>query len=349
MNRFKRIFLRAFARFGGLRIARHIANHFELARGIHRQPAFPFVKRCHAKRAQILVYHRVNDQADPIFPAVPTKAFAQQMEYAAEHYTVCSLGEAVDRLRSDDVPDQLLSITFDDGYRDNYTHAFPILHRLGLPATIFLATGAIGSGRMLWHDRVLAALRDSPAGVLTNFPGPGSRYPLSTPAERRRALMPVLNFLWSLDDSERSLQVEKLVRRLETDAPAGSDGLMLSWGEVEAMSRAGIAFAAHTVTHPILSKLLPQQVKQEIRASKEAIEANLKMPVRHFAYPVGRREDFTDEVKRELRDAGFDCAVTTISGSNDSRQDLFELRRATPWDHDINSFALRLSYFKFAS
>jgi hypothetical protein len=76
---------------------------------------------------------------------------------------------------------------------------------------------------------------------------------------------------------------------------------------------------------------------------------NLKTPVKHFAYPVGRREDFTDAVKKQLRDAAFDCAVTTIFGSNDSQQDLFELRRATPWDQDVDSFALRLNYFKFVS
>jgi hypothetical protein len=202
---------------------------------------------------------------------------------------------------------------------------------------------------MLWHDRVFAALRETQATALENFRGNGSTYPLNTPAEKRHALSQLLNFLWSLDDSDRSRWVEKLIQELGTKAPMGCEGLMLSWDEIRVMSEHGIAFGAHTVTHSILSKLFPQQVKQEIRVSKEIIEANLKMPVKHFAYPVGRRDDFTDTVKKELRNADFECAVTTIFGSNDARQDLFELRRATPWDRDIDSFALRLSYFKFAS
>jgi peptidoglycan/xylan/chitin deacetylase (PgdA/CDA1 family) len=349
MSPFRKILVGAVVHLGGLRIIRFIANGFELKKSTNGQLGFPFVRRRRSKSVQILVYHRVNNENDSIFPGVPVTTFTEQMEYVAEHYTVCSLGDAVERIRSDDIPTDLLTITFDDGYRDNYTCAFPILNRLGLPATIFLATDAIDSGRMLWHDRVFAALRETQATALENFRGNGSTYPLNTPAEKRRALSQLLNFLWSLDDSDRSRWVEKLIQELGTKARMGCEGLMLSWDEIRAMSEHGIAFGAHTVTHPILSKLSPQQVKQEIRVSKEIIEANVKMPVKHFAYPVGRPDDFTDTVKKELRDADFECAVTTIFGSNDARQDLFELRRATPWDRDIDSFALRLSYFKFAS
>ena len=349
MNPFRKVLLWAVVRLGGIRVIRFIANVFELKKTANRNLGFPFIKRRGSTSAQILVYHRVNDENDPIFPGVPVRAFAKQMEYVAEHYTVCSLSETVERIRSDDVPAELLTITFDDGYRDNYENAFPILSRLSLPATVFLATGAIDSGRMLWHDRVFAALRETRATALENFAGNGSTYPLNTPAEKQHTLSQLLKFLWSLDDSDRSRWVEKLIQQLGTKAPMGCEGLMQSWDEIRAMSEHGIAFGAHTVTHPILSKLSPQQVKHEIRASKEIIEANVKMPVKHFAYPVGRRDDFSDAVKNELRDADFECAVTTIFGSNDARQDLFELRRAIPWDRDIDSFALRLGYFKLTS
>ena len=336
-------------RLGGLRVIWLIANVFELKKTTSGQIGFPFVKRRRSKSAQILVYHRVNDENDPIFPGVPIRAFAEQMEYVAEHYTVCSLDETVERIRSDDVLDKLLTITFDDGYRDNYTHAFPILNRIGLPATIFLASDAIDSGRMLWHDRVFSALRTTRATALEQFGDNGQTYPLNTAAEKRHALIQVLKFLWSLDDRDRSLWVERLNHQLGIEEPVSCERLMLSWDDIRAMSEHHIGFGAHTVTHPILSKIPERQRKYEIRESKEIIESNLKMPVKQFAYPVGRREDFTDLVKKELRDAGFECAVTTIFGANDSKQDLFELRRATPWDYDIESFALRLNYFKFIS
>jgi peptidoglycan/xylan/chitin deacetylase (PgdA/CDA1 family) len=349
MNRLQRWTLRGAAYFRLLSLLRRLLNLVQLKKSSTGEPAFPYIRRRRNRSIQILVYHRVNDENDCVFPGVPIEVFNEQMQYVAENYQVCTLDDLVQRLQTGDVPDNALAITFDDGYRDNYEHAFPILNRLNLPATVFLATDAIDSGRMLWHDRVFAALRETRTTALEEFGGNGSTYPLSTPADKRHALSQLLKFLWSLDDSDRSRWVEKLIQQLGIKAPMGCDGLMLSWDEIKTMSQRGIAFGAHTVTHPILSKLSPQQVKQEIRASKEIIEANVKMPVRHFAYPVGRREDFTEAVKEELKNAGFECAVTTIFGSNDAQQDLFELRRATPWDRDIDSFAVRLSYFKFAS
>jgi len=336
-------------RLGMLPLARTLFNLIQAKKTPAGDLAFPYIKRRRAESIQVLLYHRVNDENDSVFPAVPTEVFGRQMEYVAENYRICALQELVESLKADDVPENALSITFDDGYRDNYENAFPILKRLDMPATIFLATGAIDSGRMLWHDRVFAALRETRATALENFAGNGSTYPLNTPAEKQRALSRLLKFFWSLEDGDRSQWVEKLVQQLGIEAPSDCDGLMLNWDEIRAMSQHRIGFGAHTVTHPILSKIPAKQLKQEIRDSKDIIEINLKLPVKHFAYPVGRREDFTGAVKKELRDTGFECAVTTVSGSNDAKQDLFELRRATPWDQDIDSFALRLSYFKFAS
>jgi peptidoglycan/xylan/chitin deacetylase (PgdA/CDA1 family) len=349
MNRVTRVLLRGISRLGGVRILRFVAEVFELKKLADGGIGFPFVKRRRSKSAQILIYHRVNDENDPIFPGVPTKTFARQMEYVAEHYTVCSLNETVGRIRSDDVPDRLLAITFDDGYRDNYTNAFPVLNKLSLPATIFLATDAIDSGRVLWHDRVFSALRTTKAKTLEEFGDNGGSFPLGTAVEKRLVLAQALKFLWSLDDHERSLQVERLAKLLGISESASCNNLMLGWDDIRFMSHHGVGFGAHTVTHPILSKLSACRLRREIRESKATIEAHLNAPVKHFAYPVGRREDFTENVKDELRDAGFECAVTTIFGANDSKQDLFELRRATPWNQDIDSFALRLNYFKFAS
>jgi len=349
MNLMRKVLLWTFVHLGGLRAARAIARVVELKKSAGGGLSFPFIKPRRAGGAQILVYHRVNDENDPIFPGVPISAFAAQMEYVAEHYAVCSLSETVQRIRANDLPAEVLAITFDDGYRDNYENAFPILERLGLPATVFLATDAIGSGRVLWHDRVLSALRKTRAPALVNFGAKGQTYPLNTPGAKRHVLRQVLEFLWSLDDSDRSLWVERLIEKLAVEEPINCGRLMLGWDEIAAMSERQIEFGAHTVTHPILSKISQRQLTREIHESKATIESHLKMPVKHFAYPVGRRQDFTDDVKKELHDAGFESAVTTICGSNTPRQDVFELRRATPWDRDIDSFALRLSYFKFSS
>ena len=113
------------------------------------------------------------------------------------------------------------------------------------------------------------------------------------------------------------------------------------------MHQSGIAFGAHTVTHPILSKLCISRAREEIYTSKRVIEEELRAPVRTFAYPCGREEDFNELTKSIVRDAGYMCAVTAIFGSNDSGQDVFKLRRGIPWEEDLPSFAIKLAWYKF--
>jgi peptidoglycan/xylan/chitin deacetylase (PgdA/CDA1 family) len=95
--------------------------------------------------AQILSYHSIGDHpADPY--AVTTGDFANQMAYLAERFTVLSMDQLADRLGEEKpLPPRAVAVTLDDGYRDSYTQAYPILARLGIPATIFLPVGFMGS------------------------------------------------------------------------------------------------------------------------------------------------------------------------------------------------------------
>jgi peptidoglycan/xylan/chitin deacetylase (PgdA/CDA1 family) len=124
---------------------------------------------------------------------------------------------------------------------------------------------------------------------------------------------------------------------------------MLTWDEVKVMHQRGVSFGSHTVTHPILSKISADEAKKEIDESKRIIEEKLRIPIRSFAYPNGRKEDFSEATKILLREAGYSCALTTIFGANESDQDLLELRRATPWERDIRAFRIKLNYYKFCS
>jgi peptidoglycan/xylan/chitin deacetylase (PgdA/CDA1 family) len=122
---------------------------------------------------------------------------------------------------------------------------------------------------------------------------------------------------------------------------------MMSWEDAEAMLRGGISFGSHTASHPALSRLSADQSRVEILKSKKAIEERLNIPVRSFAYPRGRREDFSERVKEQLKEAGYICALTTLFGSNDAGRDLFELKRGGPWEEYLPLFALKLSWQKF--
>jgi peptidoglycan/xylan/chitin deacetylase (PgdA/CDA1 family) len=293
-------------------------------------------------RVPILTFHRVNDDDDPFMPSLPTAVFAGQMAHIARHYRVLTAEDLAARLQGGRVPRNALAITFDDGYRDNLTHAAPILKRLGLPATIFLVTGHIDTPRVLWFDRLAMAFKSATARRVEL--ADGRVLSLGTVGDRLAALDTALALLKRLSDDERSASVEGLIASLRPN-PERPKRLMLSWDEVDALRGLGFSIGAHTVTHPILSRLTPARAWEEIHGSKLAIEKALGEPVRAFAYPNGRPDDYNETVTRLVHDAGFTCALTTRRGLNDTDTPVLELRRGGPWEHHLPTYALKLAHY----
>ena len=300
-----------------------------------RQAAFP-----------ILTYHRVNDDGDPFFRALPTAVFERQMRHVARNYRVLPLEELVDRLQRGGLPRNALAITFDDGYRDNLTHAAPILARLGLPATIFLATGFIGTAEVPWVDRLAHGLKKCAAdSVRTPW---GKELDLAGVAARLRAMERTLEYFKGVPDEERHRALEALLAALGVTDQRAFKNLMLSWDDVHALQGLGFTIGAHTVNHPILSRVTPQRAWTEILGSRTMIESACGTAPRAFAYPNGGAADYTDTVRRLVREAGFSCAVTTRFGLNTPNTNPWELRRGGPWEHHLPTFALKLAWYRLA-
>jgi peptidoglycan/xylan/chitin deacetylase (PgdA/CDA1 family) len=290
----------------------------------------------------ILSFHRVNDDNDPFFPAVRTAVFDRHMRFVAENYCVLTVEDIADRMRVGMVPRNALAITFDDGYRDNLTHAAPILLRHGLPATFFVTTGFIGD--IPWFDQLALAFKTTSASVLDCL-GRELLPLFSTPA-RLHALERTLAVLKSLPDVRRRRLADRVLERLGWPDQRGLKGSMLSWDDVLALRGMGFSIGGHTVTHPILSRVSPKQAWQEIRGSWEAIEAACGTPPRGFAYPNGRVDDYTPGVVQAVREAGFTCAVTTEFGVNTVETSPWEFRRGGPWEPDVSTFALKLAAYR---
>jgi len=288
----------------------------------------------------------MNDEREPIFGGVPVPLFARQMETLDRYFNVLPLEELVERAAKSDVPPNAVAITFDDGYQDNYENAFPILKQFGLPATIFLATGAIDSNTPLWHDRVFDAFRRTNTESVSFAE---EEYPLRTPSEKCTAVNAFRRYLRKYNFQDWADQIQQLTDKLGMPETGCLHAQKLSWREIEEMSIEKITFGAHTVTHPILTRMPLAKAIDEIVSSKETIERRLSSPVRLFAYPNGGPDDFNEPIKRALKDAGFLCGVTTLWGSNDTHTDPYELRRVQLWDLNPQISALKLGWYKFLS
>ena len=292
----------------------------------------------------ILTFHRVNDDDDPFMPALSTAVFAARMEHIAKHYVVFTVEDLVERLQQGRLPRKALALTFDDGYQDNLTHAAPILARYGLPATIFLTTGYIGTQRVLWFDRLALALKATtcPEVGLAE----GLVVSLRSKADRVRALQAALAHLKQIPDGERRRGLDQLLSQLGAGPGDAPKRLMLTWEEVDALRGLGFSIGAHTVSHPILSRLSADEAWEEINGSKLAIEKAIGTPPRAFAYPNGGSEHYNEAITRLVRQAGFTCAVTTRRGRNTSTTPRLELRRGGPWEHHLPTYALKLAHYQ---
>jgi peptidoglycan/xylan/chitin deacetylase (PgdA/CDA1 family) len=296
---------------------------------------------------QILMYHRVIKTDDPFAMApVLEQDFEAQMVVLKRHFRPVSLEQLLLEVAEGRVHPRTVCITFDDGYRDNYEVAFPILKAHSIPATIFLATDFIGSGETTWYDRVLQQFRLSKAAKLDFPPAGFQAEDISHPNGRRDLAFRCLEKMKVHPPSARDNLILQLGAALDVPSQVNHD-LMLDWAMVREMRRSGIGFGGHTCSHPILSTLDKESAAAEISGSKTKLESELQESVSHFAYPNGRSGDFNEDTKAAIKGAGFTCALTTNPGINLPGEDLYEVKRVQPWEPSINRFLGRMALERF--
>lgn len=282
----------------------------------------------------IFGYHGVKTDADTTedWLLVSASVFARQMRFVRDHYDCMPLSEGVQRLLAGDLRRPAACITFDDGYRNNLTVAKPILEEFSLPATVFLATGYIGTNRSLWTTRLtyaFAADRDQDI-PLDRFSMPPVR---SGPLHRAETAR-FINSLKTLPSADRDSMIDYLDDVLgPCEIPSTFD--FLDWDEVHELARGGaITIGAHTVNHELLSRVPDERLRLEIFQARDMLAERTGSTPREFAFPNGRPQDIDARSEPLLRSAGFTSAVTTVPGTNDRHANAFYLRRSLVGGYD---------------
>lgn len=291
-------------------------------------------------RLSILIYHRVLAQADPLAPDVPdARAFEMQMRWVRAWFNVMPLRRAVDLLYAGRIPPRALAITFDDGYADNEEIAAPILRRLGMSATFFISTGYLDGGCM-WNDRIIEAVRTCRRDSLDLGWIGLEGIELTSQVFRQRAVGTILERIKHLPPAERSAAVERI------ESLAGTRTrpvLMMATDQVRRLRSQGMEIGAHTVTHPILTRLDDRSARDEMLRGKQHLEDLLDEAVELFAYPNGAPgRDYAAAHVAIAAECGFRAAVSTAWGAASMRSDPFQLPRFTPWDSGRTRFGARL-------
>lgn len=280
---------------------------------LYRTGLLDLVGLCKRGHVTVLSFHCVSGPGRRYFRDgmnIDADHFADVVRMLRKRYRILSLAEAAAELASGRRRFRSVAVlTFDDGYRDNYVHAFPVLKETGTPATIFLPTDYIGTGRLLWWDEVSHVVGHAPGRVLPLIPG----------ARDANAAISHMKYL-PVPDRDRLLNE---MREAAGDVPPPAR-LMLDWNEVAEMAEAGIDFGSHTVTHPYLDAIGADRLRHELERSRTILEERLRQAPVAIAYPDGRH---SPEVVAAAKAAGYTCAVTTVSGPNRGPCDPFLLKR----------------------
>ena len=288
----------------------------------------------------VLIFHRVLQERDPLLPNEPdARQFEALVDLIAGNFNVLPLREAGDRLRRGALPPRAICITFDDGYANNCSVALPILAARRVPATVFVAPGFL-NGKRMFNDTILETIRRAPEAIDLSPEGL-SPIDFSRGATRLEVWEKLVGKLKYLEPVERLRRVEALAERLGVTPPSD---LMMTDDQVRTLHQSGIEIGAHTMTHPILTRVDAETALREMTDSRQRLEEITGAPVRSFAYPNGRpRRDYDHTHVGLARDAGFDLALTTAWGAATIDSDMLQIPRVAPWDATGLKYAARLA------
>jgi peptidoglycan/xylan/chitin deacetylase (PgdA/CDA1 family) len=249
----------------------------------------------------ILNYHRVGDaqaaEGDRSMWSATAEGFDLQLATLARHADVIGPDDLEDAVRGHG---RSVMLTFDDGYRDNYEIAYPLLRAHGLTATFFLTTGFLDRPRAPWWDELAWMVRH------------GKRPPADPE--------PVIRALTERYKELPTARTKAFLNTVAADTGSGRAPATLgrhdwmTWDMAREMRDGGMTLGGHTADHPLLARLTVGQQKAQIARCARRMRAELGEPMRWFAYPVGSRDAFTPDTARILREQGTRAAFSFYGG-----------------------------------
>src|SRR5215468_5621262 len=227
--------------------------------------AFAPFRWAHRDQTLIVTYHRFSEREGGA--RISARAFAEQVEYLAAHYTLVPLSRLAGCLRKRKLPPRLAAITIDDGYRDAYEIAFPILRKHCAPATVFVVTEFVEGTAWLWTDkpRYLTELA-APQAFEIGIEGRTLRLDLNGDASRAVAAGLINAALKPLSEEAREASIERLAFELRVRLPERppAEYSAINWAQAREMADAGVEIGSHTMTHPILTGLDDERLRDEV-------------------------------------------------------------------------------------
>jgi len=274
---------------------------------------FSLFKRKKLSSGAVLMYHRIADaESDPWELAVSPKNFEEHLQIL-QHYKIITLNDLHNTIEKRANHHQGVSITFDDGYKDNYLIAKPLLEKYNLPANFFITTNTLGSIQEFWWDALERICLQSPClpqQLVLNNP-----YNISFQIGKAENEINPIQLYYKLCDIFKGLAIEKqksLIDYLEDWANNRNQRThyftMTKTELLDLQSNKLFTLGAHTENHPFLADFEYPDQEKEIMGSIDFLKNLTTQEIHYFAYPHGGRNNFSVEI---LERTGIRLAFTT--------------------------------------
>jgi peptidoglycan/xylan/chitin deacetylase (PgdA/CDA1 family) len=280
----------------------------------------PWIRKFQRSQIVIINYHRIEPAEGialvPFDEGVygPSQAaFERQIRWLKQNFDVVSESDLLALVRAGHFHGRFAAVTFDDGYRDNYTLAYPVLHASNTPAIFFICPDIIGKRHVGWWD-VIAYLVKRTAKAAVSIRGVN----VVIEGDQRAAIRHLQGLMKLRKASETTGLLDEISAACDVALP---DALLeseqfMTWDEVREVSGNGVAIGSHTHTHRVLATLDEASQRWELAQSKRTLEQQLQRPVRTLAYPVGGYEHFTPSTMRIAAECGYEGAFSFHTGTN---------------------------------
>jgi peptidoglycan/xylan/chitin deacetylase (PgdA/CDA1 family) len=278
------------------------------------------------KELKILTYHRIIDIDDKfkfhrnVVSASPID-FDKQIKYVSNNFDIITF-EKLDKILTglEKPVKKPLIITFDDGYKDNFENAFPILKKYNVPATFFLTTGYINNQFVPWWD-TLAVIVNNTKIKKFSHPLIGT-FDLGKKSQKYVATDKLRSYIKTMNNEKRDKFITSLSKKLNVAITKDiTKGLFLSWNDIKKMSRENMEFGSHTVSHCNLNQVSLKKSRYEIFSSTNQIKSKIKKRPIVFCYPYGTNRQINNSVVNIIKENNFKFAVTTNEGTNKINND----------------------------
>jgi len=294
-----------------------------------------------SSKANVLMYHRIVNGIST--PGVSSHAFEEHLKFLSKFYKVVSIDEIISDRKNGTVNSKKIALTFDDGYFDFYTQAWPLLKKYNLHASIYITTDFINGDMWMWPDKIRELLQKSTIRQI-KLSALGNLCLDDQSVEKNWNI--IADYCLKLTIEERENFFVELTNLLQINLPKTPTQQYtgVTWQQLIEMQEEGLDVGSHTLTHPILTRVSSEELEIELKKSKQIIEEKLHIEINGICYPNGMHSDISAKVIEVVKRCNYQYGLVAYN-DNTKEIDLYKIDRLAA-SENLASFAFSLLSIK---